>query len=110
MQYTFLTLVMQKYLTYAPYCIFILWIYILVQHFKSLKKIKETSGKSYISFLNPFSHSEILREKINNTELELAYQNHKKKSRKLFILWVVSILVFMIISIIVGVVSAYLEK
>lgn len=107
MQHSYLNIIMQKYLTYAPYSIFILWIYIVIQSFKSLKKVKKASGRSYISILNPFSLLSIIGEMNNNKELEIAYQNHKKKSRTLIILWVVSIFSFMVISILVGIVSAY---
>jgi hypothetical protein len=109
MQPTFLNINMEVYLRFAPYSIFILWIYILFQNFKSLQKVKKASNRSYKWFLNPFSLSGVLEEARNNRELEIAYQNHKRKSRKLFILWGVSLIIFMVISILVGILFAYFK-
>jgi len=94
---------MQKYLTYAPILIFILWLYLCIQNFKTFAEIKRASGKKYVSLF--FSPSLLLGES-NNPDLNKAIQNHKRNSKRLIKIWALSLLAFILISIIVGILTA----
>lgn len=97
---------MKEYLTYAPIIIFIVWIYISVKSFKTFYDFKRSSGKSYLSLLNPLNAAKIKQDIKNNKELEEAYITHKKNAKKLFWIWILTLIIFMIVSTIVGILTA----
>jgi hypothetical protein len=99
-------LTMKEYLTYAPIIIFLVWIYIVVTSFKTFNNFKKSSGKSYISLLNPLNAAKLKQDIKNNKELEEAYISHKRNAKKLFWIWLLTIVTFMIVSAIVGVLTA----
>jgi uncharacterized membrane protein YhaH (DUF805 family) len=99
-------LTMKEYLTYAPIIIFLVWIYIVVTSFKTFNVFKKASGKSYISLLNPLNTIKLKEQIKGNKELEEAYISHKRSAKKLFWIWLLTVIIFMIVSAIIGVLTA----
>ena len=97
---------MKIYLTYAPISLFLIWLYLVIDSFKSLKHLKKISGKSYFNLMNPLLLLKSFRKANETEEFEEAYQKHKRNSRKHLIIWVVSIAIFIIVTFVVGVLTA----
>ena len=97
---------MKEYLTYAPIIFIVVWLYIVVKNFKTFNDFKKASGKSYISLLNPLNAVKFKQDIKNNKELEEAYIAHKRSAKKLFWIWLLTVIIFMIVSVIVGVLTA----
>jgi len=101
-----LAFTMKEYLTYAPFSIFLVWVYIVIQSFKSFREFKKASGKTYTSLLNPLLLQKLKQETRDHKELQEAYILHKRKSKKLFLIWILCLVIFMIVSFVVGLVTA----
>jgi len=102
-----LSIFMQRYLTFAPLLIFVLWIYLLIQNFKTLREVKRVSGKSYLTLFMTFSIQSLYNR--SSPDLQNAIDNHKSNTKRLFKLWGFSVLAFAIITMIVGISTANLK-
>ncbi|MBL0337162.1 MAG: hypothetical protein IPP73_18070 [Chitinophagaceae bacterium] len=98
--------IMKIYLTYAPISLLLIWLYLVIDSFKSLKHLKKISGKSYFNLMNPLLLLKSFRKANETEEFEEAYQKHKRNSRKHLIIWVVSIAIFIIVTFVVGILTA----
>ena len=98
---------MQKYLTFAPYVLAFVWLLIVFEFFKSLKNLKNISGKSWFSLLNPLSFFALKNQMNSNNNLGIAYKKHKETSRKLILVWILSVCAFMGITFLVGIISSF---
>jgi uncharacterized membrane protein len=76
---------LKTYLTYAPISLFVIWFYLMYSSFKSQREYQKAIGEE----------SEVL-----------AYKNLKERSRKNFRIWIISILIFVIVTFIVGILTA----
>jgi hypothetical protein len=77
-----LVLTMKEYLTYAPFSIFLVWVYIAIRSFKSFREFKKTSGKTYTSLLNPLRLQKLKQEAriIKNWKKHMFYIKENQKS------------------------------
>jgi hypothetical protein len=96
---------MHLYLFYSPIIIFLVWLYLLSRNVQSLRQIKKLSGKSYFYIFTVLPFSTDQNTPYNN-ELEEAIANHKRLSKKLFKIWAVTILIYIIVTMAVGIITA----
>jgi hypothetical protein len=97
---------MNTYLTYAPIAVIVVWLFIVAQSIKSINELRESFGLRKRFFLNPFSYSKILALRNSNPEFKASYQRYKKSSRKLIGIWLITLLLFLIVTFAVGVITA----
>jgi hypothetical protein len=97
---------MKYYLLYAPLALVALWVYVLVENLRNRKQLKRAAGSSYLPLL-------YLTSPLNRKDLSLLspafrelVQKHRKQSRRLLRVWLISLLVFLLITICVGIATA----
>lgn len=92
---------MKIYHIAGPVIMFLLWIYILIEGLKGLRKIKNASGRSYFFLFNVFNYRQIVRDKNSNDDLKKVYDDQRKRSRRLFLVWAISCFAYVIIAAII---------
>ena len=93
---------LKTYLTYSPIALGALWVYLLHRFFKSRREFQKATG------IDPVRRH-ILRFGSNpfNSEVErTAYSKLKRRSLQNFVIWIVSLLVYIAVTLIVGAVLA----
>jgi len=96
---------MQEYLLYSPIIILAVWTYLFAKNVKSLQQIKKLSGRSYFYIVMVIRFS-AANSNNHNKKLGEAISSHKQLSRRLFKIWVLTLLAYIAITIIVGVLTA----
>ena len=93
---------LKTYLTYSPIALGVVWLYLLYRLFKGRREFQRTTGIDPFGInifgfgSNPF-----------NTEVErAAYSKLKRWSLQSFIIWIVSILIYIAVTLMVGAVLA----
>jgi hypothetical protein len=94
---------MKTYLTYAPIAILIVFIYLVFRWFKTQKEFQKETGVNTFSPIEAFKF--FFRNSKNETEL-IAYKKLKQEGFKSFKIWGITILVFIIVTFIVGILTA----
>ena len=93
---------MKTYLTYTPYIIFIVWICIVIKTIKNYKEFRRAIGSNFSIWggMSLFKSKNLdkLEPKVKD-----AYIIYKNQSRALFWVWVLTLVIYMTVSIIVGI-------
>ena len=94
---------MKTYLTYAPIAILVVFIYLVYGWYKNQKEFQKESG------INPFSPVQTFKFFFNSSKTEeqsAAYKKLKQRSIKSFKIWALTLLIFILVTIVVGVLTA----
>lgn len=83
---------MEVFLRYGGFLILLIWIFLLFLNFKTLSVVRKVSGRSFFSLI--FSLRSVKSEQNLPADLQEALARHKGNSIRIFIIWIVSILIF----------------
>jgi len=93
---------MKTYLTYAPIALILVWLYLAYRSYKTRRDFQDESGikpfslRGFRFFFNP-----------NKNKIEqAAFDKAKYESSKSLKIWLISILIFFVVTIIVGIATA----
>ena len=92
---------MRIYLTVGPIIISLLWIYIIIENLRGIRKIKKASGRSYSSLFNVFNYRRNRLDRSADAALQKAYDHQKRRLRKLFIIWIIACFGYVVIAAII---------
>jgi hypothetical protein len=93
---------LKTYLTYSPIALGALWVYLLYRFFKGRREFQKTTGIDPVS-----THNLGFGSNTFNSEVErAAYAKLKRRSLQNFVIWIVSILIYLAATLMAGAVLA----
>jgi hypothetical protein len=98
---------MKAWLTYAPIALILLFVYIVIKMYKSQKQFSKETG---VNTFNPFASLRFLFRNDKNFSETAAYEKLKAESKRLLRIWIVAIVLFIVITFIVGILTAPAPK
>lgn len=94
---------MSTYLTYSPIAVLIVFIYVIYRWVKAQKEFRRDTG---INTFSPLDQFRFVFKKDKTAGETAAYKKLKKESTRSFIIWLITILAYMVITILVGVLTS----
>ena len=96
MIFTILNITLKEYQYYGSFVIFFLWIFIAIQLIRDSLNFRKVAREKNVEIFKYFSLLTVRRQIKKDTELDAAYKFYRKRGFRLFALWVLACIAFVV--------------
>ena len=87
---------LQKYQHYGGIVIFCIWIYIAIQLIRDTLNFRKVAAEKNVKLFKYFSHFKLREEIKKDDELDAAYKFYRRRGLRLFALWILVAIIFVL--------------